>query len=224
MLATLEARQAAGSAQRLEGKQRRLMVTLACCCWWVGWSVMYLMMWKIYWYQRQTVLSTQPSDLLVERPGPHFGETTVDLFGGWDAAIKWVVVTKIAFIVLLNLNNCSSFSHFHRQEQNWWNIELNSTHEWVLVSIICTPSGDLNGIDDTSGLKREWQSFEKWSLVWFEITRSWCRVCADMERHREEDCIRNQTWISTALHSPESFWGDLSEESKGFCLNQHITH
>lgn len=33
MLATLEARQAAGSAQRLEGKQRRLMVTL------VGWLV-----------------------------------------------------------------------------------------------------------------------------------------------------------------------------------------
>ena len=33
MLATLEARQAAGSAQRLEGKQRRLMVTLG---WLVG--------------------------------------------------------------------------------------------------------------------------------------------------------------------------------------------
>ena len=28
--------------------------------------VMYLMMWKIYWYQRQTVLSTERSDLLVD--------------------------------------------------------------------------------------------------------------------------------------------------------------
>ena len=60
-------------------------------------------------------------------------------------------------------------------------------------------SADLDEIDDTSGLKSEWQSFEKWSRVWFEMTRSWCAVCTDMERHRE-DCIRNQTWISTATH------------------------